>query len=155
MALGVQLQNATLRSGYRYAYDGRLTYGDDQPLNGIFRQKANSAMTIGGRLDLKLIKLRRHSFITLSLRGENIGFGRNFVSSNPYLLPMRDELMGQASAGPVHVDGDLPYYLPEDVANRHNPYTTFVGLNPTFAGVLHGWRFSANLLLTPFERKLK
>jgi len=154
MACGGQLQKATVRSGYRYAYDGRLSYGDDQPMNGIFRMKADMALVLGARIDLKLVKLHDHSFITLSMRGENIGVGRNYVSSDPYLLPLRDELMGQASAGPTHNDGTLRYYLPEDVRNRYDDYTTFVGTNPTFASVLHGWRFSANLLITPFERQL-
>jgi hypothetical protein len=154
MALGAQFQNGTVRSGYRYAYGGRLSYGDDQPMNGIFRMKSNTAILIGGRVDLKIVKLHDHSFITLSLRGENVGFMRTYISSDPYLLPLRDELMGQATAGPSHTDGTLRYYLPEDVRKRNDDYTTFVGINPTFAGALHGWRFSANLLITPFERQL-
>lgn len=154
-AIGGQLQNVTVHSGYRYAYNGLLSYGEEQPLSGIFRQKVNGSMLLGARVDLKLVKLHDHSFITLSLRGESVGVLRHFIEgSDPYVNPMRDEMMAQTPGGPTFDDGILRYYLPENVRNGKDDYTTFTGLNPTFASTLHGWRFSANLLLTPFERKL-
>ncbi|MDQ2772094.1 MAG: hypothetical protein M3Y54_16530 [Bacteroidota bacterium] len=154
-AIGGQLQNVTVHSGYRYAANGLLSYGEEQPLNGVFRQKVTGSLLLGARLDLKLIKLHDHAFITLSLRGESVGVLRHFIEgSDPNVNPLRDEMMAQATGGPTFDDGTLRYYLPEDVRKRRDDYTTFVGLNPTFASTLHGWRFSANLLFTPFERRL-
>ena len=152
VAIGAQLQKVTIHSGYRYAANGLLSYGEEQPLNGIFRMKSEAAILMGGRFDWKMIKRHDHAFISLSLRSEYLGVLTHFVDPSP--LSERDDMMAQATGGPNFNEGALRFYLPTDVRDRRDEYVTFVGLGDTFRSQLYGWRFSANLLITPFERKL-
>ena len=151
-AIGAQLQQVTVRSGYRYAANGLLSYGEEQPLSGIFRMKSTGAMLMGGRFDWKMIQHHEHALLSLSLRGEYLGVLSHFINASP--LSERDEMMAQATGGPNFNEGALRFYLPTDVRYRRDEYVTFVGLGETLRSQLYGWRFSANLLFTPFERKL-
>jgi hypothetical protein len=148
--LGLQVPNATVRSGLRYA-GGPLSYGEDQALNGIFRNLTGSAMTLSARTDFQLVRVKKRPLLTLSVRGTYAGVMRSYLEGNGYLLPFADQLMRQASSGSGHADGTLRYYLPEDVDQRNNVNTTMVGGGQAFSGTVHGWSFSAHLLLTPYE----
>lgn len=154
-ALGMELQKATLYSGYRYA-NGRLSYAEDQPLNGIYRFRNSTRINAGLRMDYKVSK-----WLVFSLRAERIGFWAKLTEDVGFdpgynLVPHRDEMMAGASSGPTNIDGTLHYYLPEDVANANNEYVYFVGTGGnTFANTYKGWRFMLTLQLNLKTWKLQ
>jgi hypothetical protein len=147
---GLRVENSTVRSGLRYA-NGPLSYGEDQALNGIFRTISGNAMTASARVDFQVVRIKKRPLLTLSMRGTYTGVTRKFLEGNAYLLPYSDQLMKQMRGGTNHADGTLRIYLPEEVSQRNNVYTTMVGNGEAFSGTVHGWAFSANLLFTPFE----
>ncbi|MCR5887277.1 hypothetical protein LRS06_05680 [Hymenobacter sp. J193] len=147
---GLRVENATVRSGLRYA-GGPLSYGEDQALNGIFRSISGGAITGSARVDFQLVRVKKRPLLTLSMRGTYAGVTRKFLEGNAYLLPYSDQMMKKMRGGSGHADGTLRFYLPEEVSQRNNVYTTMVGGGEAFSGTVHGWAFSANLILTPYE----
>lgn len=158
MALGMQLQKARIYSGYRYAGQDVLSYSTlDNPLNGIYDAFSTSSLTAGLRTDVKLVKRKGKSLLTLSLRGDYVGAFQKMLGSESTskLLPHRDEMNAAATGGYVYSDGTLHKYLPVEAKDQFNEYVFFVGtggeaVNNTF----RGWRGSVSLLLTPFEWRL-
>lgn len=153
MAFGMEIQKARLYSGYRYN-NGYLSYAEDQALNGIYRFRSNTRLNIGLRMDFKIAK-----WLHLSFRAERIGFwskmleGSSTIKYN--LIPHRDEMMGQASSGPVNIDGTLHYYLPENANDANNEYVYFVGNGGyAFANTYKGWRFGLMLRFNLVDWKL-
>jgi hypothetical protein len=143
-ALGMEIQKATLYSGYRYN-GGFLSYAEDQPLNGIYSFRSNTRINAGLRMDFRVWKP-----VWLSFRAERIGFwskmGEGSSITGYDLIPHRDEMMGYASSGPINIDGTLHYYLPADANNANNEYVYFVGNGGhTFANTFKGWRFMLTL----------
>lgn len=142
MALGWQQQKGTIRSGYRYANGGPLSYAEDQNLNGIYTLRGANTINVGLRLDLKVAKLDEKSLVTISVRAERIGFMQSYLSGNSALLPWPDWMMKQASNGAINNDGRQQMYLTENPGSPSGD-----GLN----GPYTGWRFGATLIITPFE----
>jgi len=139
MALAMEIQKGRIYSGYRYN-NGMLSYAEDQALNGIYRFRGNTRLNLGLRMDFKITK-----WMHLSVRAERIGFWSKMLESSTLsynLLPHQDEMMANASSGPINIDGTLHYYLPEDVQNANNDDVYFVGNGGyTFANTYKGWRF--------------
>lgn len=158
MALGMQMQKARFFSGYRYAGQDVVSYSTlDNPLNGIYDAWSNSTLTAGLRTDIKLVKRKGKSLITLSLKGDYVnafqGLTGNETTSK--LLGHRDEMAYAATGGHGYSDGTLHKYLPVEARDQFNEYVFFVGnggevLNNTF----RGWRGTVSILVTPFEWKL-
>lgn len=151
MALGWQQQKGTIRSGYRYANGGPLSYAEDQGLNGIYSLRGANTINVGLRLDLKLAKLEEKSLVTLSARAEYIGLMQSYLAGNSALLPWPDWMMKQASNGAINIDGYQSLYLSEDPREQFNPSVRFVGQGSSLNGAFTGWRFGATLIITPFE----
>ena len=143
-ALGVEQSNSTLYSGYRYSHSF-LSYGSDQPLNGIYRSKDNR-MNMGLRLDVAIIRQLR-----FSLRMEYCGvFAGKQDKDADYSNTWSDQMYRQSASGGIHNDGDNHFYLPEDVTQANNDNVYFVGLGRTFAKTYRGWRISSGLVLDLF-----
>ncbi len=140
VALGVEQSNSTLFSGYRYN-NAFLSYGSDQPLNGVFRSKDNR-MNMGMRLDISIIRQLR-----LTIRGEYCGVlqGKQNKSSD-YSNPWSDRMYRNSASGGIHEDGNNHFYLPEDVNNATNDDYVFAGLGETFAKTYRGWRVTTGLI---------
>lgn len=157
MALGLELQKARLYSGYRYTGQDVLSYADDNPLNGVYDFFSTSAINIGLRTDIKVIKRKGKSFIDLSLRAEYVRFWQNLTadSASSNLLPHRDEMTVAATGGYGYSDGYLHKYLPVEATNRNNEYVYFIGTGGEALNNLYrGWRFSASLIIIPVEWRL-
>ena len=141
VALGVEQMNSTLFSGYRYN-NAFLSYGSDQPLNGVYHSKDNR-MNMGMRMDITIIRQLR-----LSIRGEYCGvFQGKQNKTSDYANTWSDQMYRQASSGGIHEDGNDHFYLPEDVHNATNDDVVFVGLGETFAKTYRGWRITTSLIL--------
>lgn len=146
-ALGGDFGKATLYSGYRYAGDDRISYGTDQPLNGIYRFRGNNTINLGGRVDVKIVPQVR-----LTVRGEYVGTfmgkQKGAAGTSGYeLLPHRDELYGNSSSGGVHIDGFNHFYLVESPAAANNDYVYYVGQGNNFAKTFRGWRIQAGVVI--------
>ena len=140
-ALGVEQANSTLYSGYRYSHSF-LSYGTDQPLNGIYRSKDNR-INMGLRMDVTIIRQLR-----FSLRAEYCGvFGGRQDKDADYANPWKDQMYNQSASGGIHNDGNNHFYLPEDVTHANDDNVYFVGLGQTFAKTYRGWRISTGLVL--------
>ncbi len=140
VALGVEQSNSTLFSGYRYN-NAFLSYGSDQPLNGIFRSKDNR-MNMGLRLDVSIIRQLR-----ITIRGEYCGVLQGKQNkSDDYANPWSDKMYRNSASGGIHEDGNNHFYLPEDVNNAANDDVVFVGLGETFAKTYRGWRLTTGLI---------
>ncbi len=147
-ALGGDFGKGTLYSGYRYAGDGdRISYGTDQPLNGIYRFRGATAINLGARLDVKIVRQLR-----LTVRGEYLGTfmgkQKGAAGGSDYeLLPHRDELYGNSTSGGIHIDGFNHFYLVENPQAANNDYVYYVGLGNNFARTFRGWRIQAGVVL--------
>lgn len=105
--IGLQIQHATLYSGYRYQ-NGPLSYGEDQSLNGIFAFREKIGIPLGLRLDARILKVIRLSF-KANYTGYSMGL---FDESKRSLIPHRDEMMAKITGGSVYRDGYTQYALP-------------------------------------------
>ena len=141
MATGYEAQNVTLYSGYQYK-NGFLSYGSDQPLNGIFNSRDGGSITLGLRAEVSIVRQAR-----LSVRADYVGVfaGKQKEGGDYELLPWRDEMYGASGSGGIHTDGFNHFYLPEDVTNANNDYVYYVGQGSNFAKGFRGWRFNVGL----------
>ncbi len=140
-ASGVEQANSKLYSGYRYN-NSVLSYGEDQPLNGVYRSKDNR-INMGIRLDISLIRQVR-----ISIRGEYCGvFAGKQDKSSDYSNPWSDQFYRQSSNGGINEDGYNHFYLPENVHNAANPDYYFTGLGENFAKSCRGWRLTTTVIL--------
>ena len=141
MAAGVEQANGALFSGYRYS-NSFLSYGTDQPLNGIYRSRDNR-INVGIRTDITIIRQMR-----LSVRAEYCGaFQGKQNKSTDYLNTWSDQMYRQSASAGIHEDGNNHFYLPEDVHNATNDDVVYVGLGETFAKTYRGWRVTTSLVL--------
>ncbi len=145
---GLQTQKATLYSGFRYS-NGPLSYGQDQPMNGIFEFRQNRVMNVGARLDIRLFKALR-----ISARADynGIDLTTEKPDENPSLVPHRDEMMAKASGGIVYRDGYTRYTLMEENPLDGQGYVPARsgedGSGKPIARAFKGWQYTATLKFT-------
>lgn len=70
-----------------------LSYAGDNALNCIYDFFSTSAINIGVRTDIKVVKRKGKSLIDLSLRAEGMGAFRKFLGSES-TTPRRDDRGG-------------------------------------------------------------
>jgi len=139
-------QNHTLFNSYKFAngYESHIGGNDAPDLSGIYRGKGDFTIALGIRSEIKLAKR-----IFITLKGEYLGLGK--VSS---LLAHRDELNAGVLSGNIFADGQLPFYLPNDVANAGNIYYTTIAKGNIY-GPYKGWRIQAMLNIILFKKSVK